>query len=110
MTQLLNVITVAEQFATPEVGSPATIVMYTDRHAATVVGVSKSGKTITLQQDVATRTDKNGMSESQEYSYERNPNAEKQTARLTKRGWRIGGQRGTKILIGTREEYYDYSF
>ena len=110
MSQLLNHITVTEQFAKPSVGDAATIVMYTDRHAATVASVSKSGKTITIRRDRATRIDRNGMSEVQKYTYEADPTAPEQTARLTKSGWRIGGRHGRKVLIGVREEYRDFSF
>lgn len=55
-----------------KVGDGATICYYTDRKAATVI--AKTAKTITVQEDTATRVDKNGMSDSQAYSYAANPN------------------------------------
>lgn len=110
MTQLLNVISTVQEKLPAKVGDPATIVMYTDRHAATVIAVSKSGKTITIQHDLATRTDKNGWSENQTYEYQRNVQGRTEVARLGKYGWRIGGRNGTKVLIGIREEYWDPSF
>lgn len=57
----------------PTVGMGATILGYSDRHAATVVSVSKDGKSVDIQRDTATRTDKNGMSECQDYEYSPTP-------------------------------------
>lgn len=67
---------------TPKVGDGATLQMYTDRHACTVIAVSPSGKQVTLQEDTATRTDKNGMSECQSYTFARNPNGKVHVVRL----------------------------
>ena len=50
---------------TPTIGMGATILGYTDRHAATIVDVSKTGKVVWIRQDKATRIDSNGMSEAQ---------------------------------------------
>lgn len=91
--------------APPAVGDPATVIFYSDRHAATVIKVTP--KTVTVQRDRAKRTDKNGMSDCQSYDYERNPEGETETFRLTKRGWRHGS---TRAAFGYREEYHDYSF
>lgn len=108
--------------ATPEVGMGATITGYTDRHAATIVaiGVFKSGPNkgkpskVVVQQDNAKRADKNGMSESQEYTYTPNPKAQKQTFTVRRDGsWREAGSVGNDgygLIIGDRDEYYDYSF
>jgi len=92
----------------PEVGMGATILMWSDRNPATIVWVSPSGKTIKIQQDTYRRTDQNGISEAQSYEYSRNPEAPVETARLTKRGWRVQG--GCGILIGNRERYRDPTF
>ncbi len=92
----------------PEVGMGATILMWSDRNPATIVWVSPSGKTIKIQQDTYRRTDQNGNSEEQSYEYSRNPDALVETARLTKRGWRLKG--GGGILLGRREEYRDPTF
>lgn len=90
-----------------KVGDPATILLYSDSHAATVVAVSKSGKTIQIQRDVATRVDKRGMDEAQEYTYERDPNGSVTTFRWTKRGW---SNQGVRALVGVRREFYDFTF
>lgn len=94
----------------PEVGLGCTICMYSDRHAATVVEVSKSGRQIVVQRDKATRTDGNGMSDSQSYTYERDPNGAKTRFSLRKNGaWReVKG--GDGLRLGTRDEHYDFSF
>lgn len=71
----------AEAAAQPSVnvGDGATIIMYSDRHACTVIEASE--KRVTVQRDKATRTDNNGICDSQSYSYERDPNGATRTAR-----------------------------
>lgn len=90
----------------PAVGMGATICCWTDRHAGTIVKVTRCQ--VHVQLDVATRTDSNGMSECQTYSYSPNPNGGVTVFRKTKRGWR--SKNGYGLLIGSRREYYDYSF
>jgi hypothetical protein len=92
-----------------EVGMGATVYFHSDRHAATVTKVSPSGKTIELQEDRAVRTDKNGMSESQSYTFERNPNGRVYVARLRANGT-FKTSNGEGVTLGTRSEYYDFSF
>ena len=97
----------------PDVGMVATMLSWTDRTAATIIEVSKSGKKIKIQEDKSTRTDSNGMSDAQAYSYETNPNGSTREYSLRKNGrWvRVGQpQTGSSLLVGHREEYYDYSF
>ena len=107
----------------PEVGMGVTILMWTDRRAATVIEVhaNKEGiiKEIIIQDDDAARIDNNGMSESQTYDYLPNPNGSKRTARLLKGGWKIldgkDGESGRNIYgsglwIGRRCAYHDYDF
>jgi hypothetical protein len=95
----------------PVVGMGATILMWTDRHAATIVEVSK--KRIGVVEDEAIRTDKNYMSESQSYEY-RKGSGEPIYFTLRKNGaWVQEGypmKNGTRIAIGYRDHYYDYSF
>lgn len=57
----------------PEVGMGVTICHWTDREAGTIV--RWDGKILTVQGDKTTRTDNNGMSECQVYTYERCPDA-----------------------------------
>jgi hypothetical protein len=91
----------------PEVGMGATILAWTDRHAATIIYVSASRKLVRVQHDNSRRTDNNGaFTEAQSYEYSRNPRGIVETFRLGKRGWRAQGG-GFGLLIGHREEYRD---
>lgn len=91
----------------PEVGMGVTLLLWSDRTAGTVTWVSPSGKTLRFRADRAKRTDTNGMSESQTYEHTPNPDAREQTARLTKTGWKASG---TRLRLGSRDTYYDFSF
>lgn len=97
----------------PEVGMGVTECMWSDRHAYTIVAVI-SDRQIVVQRDKAVRTDNNGLSESQSYSYERDPDGERKTVTKRKNGkWVTKGDAlkgGTGWLIGERNEYYDPSF
>jgi hypothetical protein len=93
----------------------ATVLGWTDRYAGTIVDVGLDGS-FTVQEDKAIRTDKNGMSESQEYEYERNLNGRRFLFRAVRRGkakgqLREGGKaNGSGVLIGDRRKYHDFSF
>lgn len=94
----------------PEVGSGATILMWSDRHAATVIAVSASGKKVTIQEDKATRADGNGRSDAQSYTFEPDTNGATHEVSLRKDGrWKIA-RSDTVVLLGSRSHYYDYSF
>lgn len=112
---LINHLAGNSRYPQPEPGMGATILMWTDRHAATIVAVSPSGKQVTIQEDKATRTDNLGMTDSgQNYTYEPNPNAPHRVYTLRKNGaWVLKGDPingGQRIAIGHRDHYYDYSF
>lgn len=96
----------------PQVGDGATILMWSDRHAATIVEVP-SPKTVIVQQDDAKRIDGNGISESQEYEYTRNTSAPYQTFTQRKNGTWVRKHSpmrgGIKLRIGKRDEYYDFT-
>lgn len=72
---LVNYVQGNSKSVTPEAGMGATILGWSDRHAATIVSVDKyRGRVrVGIQQDNSVRTDKNGMSESQDYSFTANP-------------------------------------
>lgn len=93
--------------STPEVGMGATHILWTDRNAYTIIEVRTPRKLI-VQRDKATRTDSHGMSASQSYEFEPDPEGEVKTIRLTKSGWKT--KHGEKFVIGHRSEYYDYSY
>lgn len=93
----------------PVAGMGGTILMYSDRHAVTVKEIL-TPKKITVTQDEAKRTDKNGMSESQDYAYTTLPNATPRVFTLRKDG-RWKEQKGqTVLMLGERDEYHDFSF
>ena len=94
----------------PTIGMGATLISWSDRSAYTIVSVTPSGKTFVMQRDEATRTDKNGMSDSQSYTYTPNPKAFLEKVSLRKDGrWKLAGS-NQSVLIDCRREYYDYSF
>ena len=94
----------------PEVGMAATLLSWTDRSPATVIWVSASGKTIRVQADNYRRIDARGYyTEEQDYEYSPDPAGRVETARLTKRGWRVTGG-GGGVCLGHRERYRDPSF
>ena len=98
----------------PEVGMGATMLMWSDRHAATILEVTDNGKSLTVQRDKAIRTDEHGMSDSQSYRYESDPEGAVHTFTLRKNGrWVRKGEPirdGMGLIVGHRQEYYDFSF
>ena len=59
---------------TIEAGQGGCYSIGSDRYPVTIIGWTKSGKTIYYQYADAKRTDNNGMSESQSYEFTPNPN------------------------------------
>lgn len=110
---LVNNIMAHSKQTIPSVGMGCTQLCWSDRHAFTIVEII-SPKEIKVQADTAVRVDKNGMSESQDYRFEPNPNGRTEIVTLRKNGrWVTQGSamnNGTSWFIGDREEYYDYSF
>ena len=98
----------------PEVGMGATILMWTDRRAATVIGVLTSGRQIAVQEDLATRVDDNGMSDAQTYEYQPNPEAAISNYTLRRNGaWIRKGESmksGQRLTLGVRDHHHDFSF
>lgn len=93
-----------------KVGDGATVVHWTDRTACTVVEVSKTGHRVVVQEDKATRTDSNGMSDAQSYEFSRNENGSTYEATRRKDGsYRVKGST-ERVLMGVRSHYHDYSF
>ena len=107
---LINHLASRETAPRPEVGMGATILAWSDRYAATITYVSKSGKLVRVQHDRSRRIDDNGgFSENQTYEYSRDSNGIIETFRLGKRGWRKQGG-GLGLLIGHREKHRDPHF
>ncbi len=103
----------------PEVGMGATICMWSDREAATIVEVGKNY--LVTQVDEAVRVDNNGISESQTYVFTPNPNSYKQywkknkdglykMAHHNENGRLVMSGASTHLHIGERAKFYDFSF
>jgi hypothetical protein len=114
---LTNLIADGRQSKEPEVGDGVTFVYWSDRKPGTVVEVErfKTGpqagqvKAVLVTDDKAIRTDSNGMSDAQSYRFETVWDGPRTRATLRKDGkWKTKG--GTRVLIGERDAYHDYSF
>lgn len=94
--------------------------------AGTVIEVAtwRGCPRVTVREDTATRTDSNGMSESQEYAYSPNPDGSTHHFVLKDGIWRNANESeeakgrftlapknsGYGITFGTRHHHHDYSF
>lgn len=124
--------TLVETLTTPKLGDGATYRVYSDRHACTVVAVSKNGKQVTLQRDTATLLNgfKSGESDAlvshpggfahhvegiQRYKYECNPTGQTHKLSLRKNGrWKLAGDSmrspGCEATFNGRHHFYDFNF
>lgn len=94
----------------PEVGMAATIQIGSDSYPATVIQVTRNGKRVVVQEDLSTRIDNNGMSDSQQYQYQIDLTGTIYIATLRKDGtYRVTGGK-LPIHLGSRRKYHDYSF
>ena len=107
------------------IGSGATVVMWTDRMAYTVIEVSPSGKQMKIQRDIATLINKDelkvnvggfaaNVSGEQKYTYEPDPTGDIRTVRFVISKMRPQGvwkadKFGIAVAPG-RAEFYDYNF
>jgi len=98
----------------PDLGLGVTMYGWSDRHSGTIVYVSDNLKEIIVQADRAVRTDNNGMSECQQYKFFRALSDGGSRYTLRKNGrWILAGtdlHNGQAISLGSRDEYYDFSF
>lgn len=106
----------------PEVGMGATILMASDRHAATIVEVFGIGKAaaVKVRRDIATVVSGLRHDGSAEYAFERDPEGVERTYKFDGVRWREirrNAETGrwiitdnTSLRIGSRSEYYDPSF
>jgi len=102
-----------------QIGKGATILQWTDRHAYFVNFVSANGKRALIERAKAVRIDDNGMSDSQDYKYERMENADIREVVFKWGKWRMEytcpyenkkKYQPINIAWGVMQEYYDYSF
>lgn len=92
----------------PLIGMGATIQIGSDRIAGTIIQATP--KRIVIQEDKKTRIDNNGMSEMQEYKYDRDPNGSFYVATLRKDGrYRVSFSK-MLVSLNVRYAYYDFSF
>lgn len=115
---LTNRLMEASQQPVPAVGMGATILSWSDRTAATIVAVGQLRRgevtSVTVQTDIAKRTGDKGPSDCQSYDYTPNPAGilttftKRQDGSWVKRGDPL--RNGQRILIGHRDQYFDYSF
>lgn len=89
----------------PYVGQGGTYSIGTDRYAVTVIAVSPSGHRVTVRDDRAIRIDDHGMSDSQFYRFEENPEGEVRTFNRCATGYRCGSRR---LHLGKRSAFYDF--
>lgn len=95
----------------PVVGMGATIMMYSDRVAATIIYVSPSARKIIIQKDKAKALHEGRCDSGQRWQLDRDPAGEKIEVRLNKDGkWRESGYYRTPVVVGKRIHYYDYGF
>lgn len=105
----------------PTVGMGATVLLWSDRHACTVIAWDGKKSILTIQQDSSQRLDKNGLSESQQYEFTPDPSGRVyRFKRMPEGTWRemttsekgnlVFSKSGAGLMIGRREEYYDPSF
>lgn len=103
----------------PRVGMGVTLLGWTDRYAGTITEIAD--QIITVQEDRATRTDSNGASERQAYSYERDPKGLAYHYRFRDGAWQsvqfnertktwTAKPGGYGLKIGCRDHFYDFSY
>lgn len=97
---------IAARRAAPAIGYGATVCGANDRHGATVVGKTPSGRTVFVQRDKATRTDDNGMSQSQEYTHARDTSADRERFDRQSNGSYKSKRTGAVLWIGERHTYH----
>jgi len=83
-----------------------------DRHPITIIGWTKSGKTIYYRAANAKRTDSNGLSECQSYEFTPNPNGRVSVATWRRRAKRFKpkGHSFANIWTNGYDKYSDPSF
>ena len=117
MKSLTNIL-MSNNDTTPTEGSYATIMRYTDRNVYFVNSVSSSGKRAIIERARPVRIDSLGMTDSQNYKYERVPNQVTEEIKFFRGKWRkvYTNWEGKKtsepisIIFGIADEHYDYSF
>lgn len=108
---LTNKIYAGSKPGEPEVGGGATLIFWSDRHAATVTEISPSGHIVKVQADKV-RFGPDGYAA--EEDIERDPEGSVYVFTRRKNGGYVlkgdTGRSGVRAVFGTRRPYYDPSF
>ena len=91
-----------------KIGDGITLLLYSDRNAYTVI--KRTAKTLTIQRDIAIRTDKNGMSDAQTYCYKPNEKGAVKIIHWSNKNQRWNAPEGYVGIWLGRHEYYDFTF
>jgi hypothetical protein len=94
----------------PEIGMGATIVMWSDRLACTIVQITHGGKRIVIQRDTISWIPNPSAPSSPIFQYSPNPQGGIYHATKRKDGSYRLTRKTTMVWIGTRQEYYDRDF
>lgn len=95
----------------PTAGMGATVLMWTDRRAATIVEVSASGKRVGVREDKSIPLFE-GMTDAQSYRYEPGDGPVDYYTLRRNGAFVLEGDsmKGRRLAIGQRASYYDFSF
>lgn len=102
-----------------EVGNGVTLNYYSDETPATIIEIDPKGKWVKVQEDKAIRIDNYGMSDYQEYKFERNEKGRihifyktrrKDFTLFTNTGKGTYNSYGIYLSLNIRRKYFDYSF
>jgi hypothetical protein len=125
--EALKLVARAKEALTPEsveVGMGATVSLWSDAYAYTIIEVKRNGKQIVMQRDKATRINREkdtfepggffGHTENpdgQKWEYEPNPHGNTAVANWSEKRKRfyVSGPQGNPVSSG-RHEHYDYNF
>ena len=99
-----------KELVKPVVGMGCTECLWTDSHAATIVKVSPSGKTIWYRRDIAKVVKGSCQDGSAEYEYVYDENGYDHKATLRKNGQYRESGTDYYIALDCRREYYDPHF
>lgn len=117
MRNLTNIL-MSNNDTKPTAGGFATILRYSDRQVYFVNSVSSNGKQAIIERARPVRIDELGMTDSQQYNYERISDAPTLEIKFFRRKWRViytnwEGKKTSEpisIIFGIADEHYDYTF
>jgi hypothetical protein len=94
----------------PEIGMGATVQLWSDRHACTIVQITHGGKRLVIQQDDNQQVPDPNRPGQTILQYSPNPTGQLYYVTKRKDGTFRLMKSKTRVFIGTRNEYYDPSF